>query len=534
MTIRISPITLTLDEDEAMLREKAGELLGVPLSAISGFKMIRKSLDARRKNRIHFVYTADLSLWGEEEERILRAPPPGLRIEEVIPKTAQAPFFIKKKPECPPIVVGTGPAGLFAALTLAQGGIPALVLERGKEVAARIRDVERFWKEGILGVESNVQFGEGGAGTFSDGKLYTRLNDPRISFILDAFRRFGAPSEILYSQKPHLGTDRLRRVVINMRRFLQDLGVEFRFQTKVTGLKTIPGRIQGVIINEKEEINTSLLLLALGHSARDTYWKLREAGVGLQLKPFAIGLRVEHPQRTIDRIQYGPLAGHPRLPPADYQLAYRSSQGRGVYSFCMCPGGSVIGASSEEGAVVTNGMSSFQRNLPWANSALVVSVGVEDFGKKDPLAGMDFQRTWEEKAYRLGGGNFKAPAQALRDFLEGRDPVSSRETSFRPGVTPARLEECLPGFVVESLREAIPYFHRKMPGFSSAEAMLIGIETRTSAPLRILRGDDYHSQNIRGLLPIGEGSGYAGGIISSALDGIKAAEAVLRQLERGA
>jgi uncharacterized FAD-dependent dehydrogenase len=318
--------------------------------------------------------------------------------------------------------------------------------------------------------------------------------------------------------------------VADMRRSLQENGVEFRFQAKMTGLKVTRGKLQGVIVNEKEEIDTSLLLLAPGHSARDTYRMLHSAGVSMELKPFAMGLRVEHPQKLIDRIQYGPSAGHPRLPAAEYQLTYRSSGDRSVYSFCMCPGGEVIAASSEKGAVVTNGMSLFRRDSPWANSALVVSVGKEDFDSKDALAGMKFQRRWEEEAFRKGGRNFRAPAQGLLDFLHGRDPVSVRGASYRLGITPGRLDECLPGFITESLREAIPFFHRKMPGFSSSEAMLIGVETRSSAPLRILRGEDYHSQNLRGLLPIGEGSGYSGGIISSALDGVKAVDATLKLL----
>ena len=531
MAIQISNITLSLDEEESALRPKAAQDLQILPAQIREFKIVKKSLDARRKNRIRFVYTVELSLPPEEEKKVLQHAPSGLKIQSVLPPLVQVTPIIKEKPEHRPLIVGTGPAGLFAALKLLEGGIPPLVLERGKEAPQRVKDVERFWKEGILEEESNVQFGEGGAGTFSDGKLYTRLNDPRISGILETFCRFGAPSEILYQQRPHIGTDRLRRVVMAMRHFLQEQGVEFKFQTKVTGLKIAQGKLQGVVLNEKEELDAPLLLLALGHSARDTYRMLRDAEVALESKPFAIGLRVEHPQKLIDRIQYGPSAGHPRLPPAEYQLTYRSSKDRAVYSFCTCPGGSVIGASSETGALVTNGMSFFRRDSRWANSALVAGVGKEDFGGKDALAGMEFQRRWEEEAFRLGGGNFKAPAQGLLDFLQGRVSGSSRETSFRPGITPVRLDECLPDFVAESLREAIPFFNRKMPGFSSSEATLIGIETRTSAPVRILRGDDYHSRNIRGLLPIGEGSGYAGGIISSALDGIKAAEAVMKQLE---
>ncbi len=531
MALRILHIPLSLLEEEATLRSKAAQVLQILPEQIREFKIVKKSLDARRKNRIHLVYVIELSLSPEEEKKVLQNPSSEFKVQSVLPNEVQAPVLMKKKLEYRPLIVGTGPAGLFAALKLTEGGIPPLVLERGKEVPQRVKDVERFWKKGILEEESNVQFGEGGAGTFSDGKLYTRLNDPRISFILETFCRFGAPPEILYQQRPHIGTDRLRQVVGTMRHFLEKQGAEFKFQTRVTGLKIAQSKLRGVVLNEKEELQAPILFLALGHSARDTYRMLRDAGAALESKPFAIGLRVEHPQRLIDRIQYGPSAGHPRLPPAEYQLTYRSSKDRAVFSFCMCPGGSVIGASSEKRALVTNGMSFFRRSSRWANSALVVSVGKEDWGGKDALAGMEFQRRWEEEAFRLGGENFKAPAQGLLDFLEGRDPGSPRETSFRPGITPVRLNECLPDYVVESLREAIPFFNRKVPGFSSSEATLIGVETRTSAPVRILRGDDYHCQNVRGLLPIGEGSGYAGGIISSALDGIKAAEAVIKQLE---
>lgn len=402
-----------------------------------------------------------------------------------------------------------------------------MVLERGKTIGERVRDVETFWQKGILDGESNVQFGEGGAGTFSDGKVYSRIHDPRVHSILKTFCRFGAPSEILYLQKPHIGTDRLRRVVSTMRQYLESLGVSFRFQTRMTGLCISRGNLRGLILQDREEVLTAILVLAPGHSARDTYRMLHHAGVALEVKPFAVGLRVEHPQARVDRIQYGPAAGHPRLPPAEYRLTYRSSQGRAVYSFCMCPGGMVIGASSEADRLVTNGMSYFRRNSPYANSAMVVSVGLEDFSGDGPLAGMKYQERWEEKAFQLGGGGFKAPAQALMEFLERKDPSGMRETTYRPGITLARIEDCLAPAVVENLREAFPRLNRKMPGFSSREAMLIGVETRTSAPVRILRDENFQSINVRGLYPCGEGSGYAGGIVSSALDGIKAAEAVL-------
>ena len=531
MAIRVSPINLTLAEGEADLLEKAAQVLHLPIEDIHEIRIAKKSLDARRKNRIRFIYAVELSLPPEREQSLLRQPPPSLRVEEVSLKSPLAPVVLKSKPRHRPLIVGTGPAGLFAAWKLTLAGLPPLILERGKEVTARTKDVNRFWEEGALDEESNVQFGEGGAGTFSDGKLYTRLNDPRIPEILEALVRFGAPPEIRYLHRPHIGTDRLRRAVTGIRQFLQELGAEFRFQTKVTALKIGNGRLEGAVINGREEIEGSILFLALGYSARDTYQMLQNTGVAMEPKPFAIGLRIEHPQKLIDRIQYGPSAGQPRLPPAEYQLTHRTSRGRAVYSFCMCPGGSVIGCSSEEGTLVTNGMSFFRRNSPWANSALVVSVGKVDFGREDALAGMEFQRRWEEKAFQAGGGNFRAPAQAVLDFLEGKEPASPRKTSFRPGVTPARLDECLPGFVVESLREAIPYFDRKMRGFSSQEAMLMGVETRTSSPIRILRREDFQSPNVHGLLPVGEGAGYSGGIISSALDGMKAAEALLKKMK---
>jgi uncharacterized FAD-dependent dehydrogenase len=526
MSILLKNITLGLDEEEALLEEKAAAALRIAPAEISGLKIIRKSLDARKKKRIHFLYALAVSLPPDLEKQVL-----GSALPEISPLEEPPPLpeiRIAKGPKERPVVVGTGPAGLFAALRLVESGVPPLIVERGKELPERVKDVDRFWKERDLAPESNVQFGEGGAGTFSDGKLYTRLQEPRIAFILKTFCRFGAPEEILSLQRPHLGTDRLRSIILALRKYLQEKGAEYRFRTRLTGLEIHQGALRGAILNDQIQVPASILVLAIGNGARDTFQMLSRSGGALESKPFALGLRVEHPQKLIDRIQYGPSAGHPRLPPADYHLTFRSSQDRGVYSFCMCPGGLVIGAGSEPGQVVTNGMSLFRRNAPWANSALIVSVGPTDFPSPGPLAGVEFQRRWEEKAFLLGRQNFKAPAQNLLDFLNDRDPGPIRETSFRPGVSRARLEECLPSFVVEGLREALPVFNRKMPGFCSPEAVLIGVETRTSSPVRILREEDFQSRTVRGLYPCGEGSGYAGGIVSSALDGMKAAEAIIK------
>lgn len=530
MALRIYPVALFLNEDEALLPKKVADIFQVPLSHIQEFRIIKKSLDARKKKNIHFVYTLQISLLPEEEIQALKNPPAKLKIEEVIPPPKLPSRRINSLPKERPLIVGTGPAGLFCALQLVEAGLPPIIIERGKMVAERVKDVERFWEEGLLNPESNVQFGEGGAGTFSDGKLFTRLHHPLITLILETFVHFGAPAEILYLHKPHIGTDRLRQVVASIREELKARGAEFHFQAKLTGLKINQGQIRGAIINDQKEINTSILILAIGHSARDTFQMLFQAGVAMEFKPFAIGLRIEHPQQLINRIQYGPMAEHPALPPAEYRLTFRTGQGRPVYSFCMCPGGAVIAASSEEYRLVTNGMSLYQRNSPYANSALVVGVTSEDIASPYPLAGIDFQRKWEEKAYQLGGGYYRAPAQGLLDFLQDREPGPLGQTSFKPGITPARLAECLPAFVTESLREALLYFHHKLPGFCSAQAILLGVETRTSSPVRIKRGKDFQSPSIQGLYPIGEGSGYAGGIISSALDGLKAAEVIIEKL----
>lgn len=530
MAIRIYPINLSLDEEETTLPQKVAEILKIPTSIITNLRIHRKSIDARQKKRIRFVYTLELSLPGADEDNLLSNPPPRIKIEQVPPPIDQPLRRVRRPPQLKPVIIGSGPAGLFCAFQLIAAGVVPLIIERGKMVEERGQDVEKFWREGILNPESNVQFGEGGAGTFSDGKLFTRLHHPQILSILKTFVRFGAPSEILYLQKPHLGSDRLRQIVKAMREWLMAQGVEFQFQSKLTGIKIWQRKIAGIIINDQKEIVSPILILAIGHSARDTFQMLHKAGVAMEAKPLAVGLRVEHPQSLIDRIQYGPAAGHPSLPPAEYRLTFRTSLGRPVYSFCMCPGGMIIAASSEEYKLVTNGMSRYLRNSPFANSALVVGVTPEDCGSPNPMAGIEFQRVWEEKAYQLGGGHYRAPAQSLRDFLQQRDPAPLRQSSYKPGIIPARVEEALPKFVVDSLREALPYFNKKMPGFASREAILLAVETRTSSPLRILRGPDFQSLTTSGLYPIGEGSGYAGGIISSALDGLKAAEAIIEKL----
>ena len=430
-----------------------------------------------------------------------------------------------------PVVAGCGPAGLFAALTLAEKGIPVLLLERGRAIQERLADVRAFWERGILNPESNVHFGEGGAGTFSDGKLTSRVKNPCTSRVKLVLVDMGAPADILVDARPHIGTDRLREVVVNLRKRLIDLGCEVRFGARVTDFRIHRGCLVGIVVNDSEEIRADHLILATGQSAADTYRKLAERGVALAPKPFAIGLRVEHPQELINRIQYGRWAGHPDLPPADYFLTAKvEALNRACYSFCMCPGGRVIGCSAEAGGVITNGMSRLGRESPCANSAVVVNVQSEDLGGEGPLAGLAFRRHWEERAFLAGGSDYCAPAQRLTDFLSGKTHSPIGRCSFLPGVRGADLRDVLPPFVVEGLKRGFAEFERKMPGFITGEAILIGVETRTSSPVRITRGEDGQGLNLTGLYPCGEGAGYAGGIISSALDGIRAAERLILSL----
>lgn len=527
LKLRISGIVLSLGEGEGILKEKAALILGIREESISSLRVIRKSIDARRR-KPRFVYSVDVSVPDGIKLPVKEGR--DINIEVLIEKTQPLRHPARIQSSKRPILIGCGPAGLFAALTMAGRGIPPLLLERGKRISERITDVHAFWEKGILNAESHVHFGEGGAGTFSDGKLTSRVKNPYTEWVKKSFVDAGAPPEILTDAKPHIGTDRLREVVVNLRKKLMELGCEVRFESKVTDFLIHRGSVEGVIVNGKEEIKTDHLILAIGQSTEDTYVKLCEHGVRLEPKPFAIGLRVEHPQSMINAVQYGKWHGHPDLPPADYFLTAKlTDMNRSVYSFCMCPGGSVIGCSSEEGGVVTNGMSRYLRGSPYANSAVVVAVHIEDF--KDmaahPLCGLVFRRHWEERAFVLGGENYHAPAQRLSDFLQDKVGDLPGATSFLPGVKSVSLRETLPGFAIDALKRGIIQFDQKMCGFITEEATLIGVETRTSSPVRIVRGLDGQSVNVGGLYPCGEGAGYAGGIISSALDGIRAAEKVM-------
>jgi uncharacterized protein len=531
LMLRLTEVKLPLNHAEAELQDAVLRKLGIPADQLVRFAVHRRSYDARRRGAIALTYTLDVEVRGEAAvlERLRDDP-------HVRPAPDMAYRFVARAPANPasrPVVIGTGPCGLLAGLLLAQMGFRPILLERGKAVRERTRDTWGLWRKGELNPESNVQFGEGGAGTFSDGKLYSQIKDPKHHGrkVLEEFVKAGAPPEILYVSKPHIGTFKLVSMVEHMRANIEALGGEFRFNSRVEDLEIEDGQLHGVVLADGTRIAGDHVVLAVGHSARDTFAMLHARGVYIEPKPFSIGLRIEHPQSLIDRCRFGAQAGNPILGAADYKLVHHCANGRSVYSFCMCPGGTVVAAASEPGRLVTNGMSQYSRNERNANAAIVVGVTPGDFpgaAAANPLAGIEFQRHWEEAAFQAGGGDYSAPAQRVGDFLAGR-PSSGPGTvvpSYTPGVRWTDLSGCLPDYAVAAIREALPAFDRQIPGFAMDDAVLTGVETRTSSPIRIRRGDDHQSLNTRGLYPAGEGAGYAGGILSAAVDGIEVAEAV--------
>lgn len=543
--LRLNNIKLPLDHADSDLAMAASNRLGIDAADIFRCEVFKRSFDARKKKNILLIYQVDVELSAELEASLLekysnqdicRASPDTsyhfvAQADEIFPNAAQQR----------PIVIGFGPCGILAALLLAQMGLRPIVLERGKEVRERTADTWAFWRKRELNTESNVQFGEGGAGTFSDGKLYSQVKDKRFlgRKVQTEFVKAGAPEEILYVSKPHIGTFKLVKMVENIRAEIIRLGGEIRFGEKVDRLQFEPGesddkakQVTGVVLASGETLHSRHIVLAIGHSARDSFQMLLDEGVYIEPKPFSIGFRIEHPQSVIDRARFGKHAGHPILGAADYKLVHHCDNDRSVYSFCMCPGGTVVAAASEEGGVVTNGMSQYSRNERNANSAIVVGIAPEQDYPGDPLAGIDLQRTLEQQAFKLGGSDYSAPAQLVGDFLDNQpsSELAGTVPSYQPGIKLTDLSSSLPTFAIEAIREAIPAFDKQIKGFAMRDALLTAVETRTSSPICIKRDKNFESINTRGLYPAGEGAGYAGGILSAGIDGIKVAEAIALSL----
>lgn len=528
--IHITDLRLPLEHAEAALRDAIIERLAITPAQLLSFEIFKRSYDARKKSALTFIYTIDAVV--TEPEALLKKfkndpdirPTPDTEYKFVAP-----PQYEIKQAHPRPVVIGFGPCGIFAALLLAQMGLKPIVLERGKAVRERTQDTWKLWRKNILNPESNVQFGEGGAGTFSDGKLWSQIKDPKFygRKVIREFVKAGAPEEILYVAKPHIGTFRLVGVVEKMREEIIALGGEIRFSQKVVGFEIAQQQMRAVHLESGEVVAADHVIIALGHSARDTFKVLFDAGVYMEAKPFSVGFRIEHPQSVIDHARLGPNAGNALIGAADYKLVHHASNGRAVYSFCMCPGGTVVAATSEINRVVTNGMSQYSRNERNANAGIVVGITPEDY-PGGPLAGLDFQRQIESHAYVLGGSTYEAPGQLVGDFLIGRasTELGSVTPSYKPGVHLTDLVTSLPDYAIKAIREAIPAFEKQIKGFSMHDAILTGVETRTSSPLRMTRGADFQSLNVKGLYPAGEGAGYAGGILSAGVDGIRVAEAL--------